>query len=187
MSNKNIILILVVLIALTFGAILYFGGFVDVGTSLIPGGDNTPGKKDSVVVMQEKQVIEGVTTKDFKTLMQENPDVVKAPNVQNAELSDKYDEIVKNDSPENYKIFFDGSSLDPQNITIMQGDFVTWTNQSGSTVQVRTDGWSGPLFEAGANSSQKFSFLGEYKYSVTDENGKVLTTGVLTVKPFAGE
>ena len=175
-----VILLMIVLAALTVLGIYYYSLKKKSVITNVPGTSNN-GVIDPAV--ESGKVIRDATDKTFQELKEEYSTVVTNPNISDIKMREEFDKVVKNTDPENYKIFYDGSSLDPANVVIFQGDHVTWKNTSSAGFEVvGKDDWGSRVeVPAGTDFTQKFDFIGDYEFSLISGDS-VLVSGTITVK-----
>jgi len=133
--------------------------------------------------LQGDKVIRDVESKNYQELKQQYPDAVFNPNISDAKMKEDFNSLVKNENPENYRMFYDGSALEPESIIIFQGDYVTWTNNSDANIVIKgEDDWGSFLeIQPQQGFSQEFDFIGDYEFSLVSGDS-TLATGTITVK-----
>ena len=143
--------------------------------------NNTKDNKPPLVVEQPQvKIAKEVNAKTFQELKETAPDIVTSPNVSDAKLREEILKDVKNEDPQNYRVFFDGAKISATELTISQGDYVTWVNNSnGKTMKVEgKDNW-GSILEVPPSKgfTQEFNFKGDFEYTI---NGSI--KGKISVK-----
>jgi len=131
-------------------------------------------KNSAPIIVEEPQVkvAKEISQKTFKDLKETSPDIVKSPNISDSKLREELLKDVKNDNPQNYRIFYNGSSVDAPEVNIRQGDYVTWVNNSnGTKMKIEgKDNWGSILdVPPSKGFTQEFNFKGTFEYSI---NGK---------------
>ena len=81
---------------------------------------------ESRIQEQGERVVQQANEKDYTQIKAENPDVVLGPNVADAELKGKIQEVRNNSEPQNYRVFITNLSLEPKELIINEGDLVNW-------------------------------------------------------------
>ncbi len=73
----------------------------------------------------------------------------------------------------------------PKNITVVQGDQVTWQNSDTASHQVvsQAGGWASPILQAGDTWTRTFEKLGKFTYVDSQQSG---LSGSVTVKAAPG-
>lgn len=174
MTDKmKAITIFSVFLFLAFG-VFYFGIYKRAAENEVSKNSESSGNSESPKALSE-DFLKTTTQKTYEELRQESPDLVTSPNIYEAEAKARFEEIAKSQNPENYFVVFDGKIFDPKEITIFQGDIVTWRNKAVTDLTIKGEsGWGNLLpIETDKAFSQQFDYLGTYKYSYGD-NDKIL-------------
>ena len=170
-SRKMYVLLSLILFTLAISVLyyLYFLPRVSKKSPLIMDS------LESRIKEQSERVIQQVNEKDYTQIKAENPDVVLGPNVADAELKGKIQEVRNNSEPQNYRVFITNLSLEPKELIINEGDLVTWSNDSKSTIKiVGNNNWESAEREPGQLFTQEFTFNGVYTYKVFAGNDILL-------------
>ena len=125
-----------------------------------------------------KKIAEGIKAgQTFEQAKKENPGAVTNPNAGIKEVKDQIADL--NPDPVLQEIIYNGQAFTPVNLTIRQGDFVTWKNNSKADLMIKGNDWGTFLPIAVAKSfTQTFDFKGRYPY--TDTDGTI--SGVVVVE-----
>jgi plastocyanin len=83
--------------------------------------------------------------------------------------------LVENDTKASHNVEFLSTHIINASLTVNTGDTVIFINSAKYPVRVTGDNWgSVDYIPAGKNFSQKFDFVGEYKYSIGGLFGKIV-------------
>jgi plastocyanin len=84
-----------------------------------------------------------------------------------------------NANPQTYTVSIQGFAFNPANLTINQGDTVTWTNQDSAAHQIKETTFQSDMLATGQSYSHTFTTAGVYSYYCTVHPSM---TGQITVQ-----
>ena len=138
---------------------------------------------------------EQVKEKDIKELSKQSPELKDTYGIQETDAREKFVKEVLNDrEPTNHMVIYNGQILSTLGVSILQGDYVTIQNDSGSEIQIKrvdveaglADSNNMPSETSSSNAmpaefsipsgtgfTANFDFLGEYKLLVDNKQFSV--------------